>query len=122
MISLIGSWLQPGYSAFSNYVRALPLGEHGWVQIASFLFVGSCLLLFASTVASDFVERAMSLAGPIVVAILGLGFLFSGPIVMEPPGTPRGAVSCHGPAHSILAQWHSCVFGGQPSSWVASSR
>jgi Protein of unknown function (DUF998) len=79
VVSLIGSWLPPGYSAFSNYVSALSLGEHGWVQIASFLFVGSCLLMFAAAVAIDFAERAMPLAGPIVVAILGSGPIPSAP-------------------------------------------
>src|SRR5690242_10833253 len=28
-ISLIGAWIQPGYSALSDYVSALSLGDHG---------------------------------------------------------------------------------------------
>jgi hypothetical protein len=101
-ISLSGGWVEPGYSAYSDYVSALSLGEHGWVQIASFVIVGTSLLLFAFTVAREFADRAVSIAGPIVVAILGIGYLLSGPLVMDPPGTALGALSGHGLAHGIL--------------------
>jgi hypothetical protein len=29
VISLIGGWVQPGYSVLSDYVSALSLGDHG---------------------------------------------------------------------------------------------
>jgi len=102
VISLIGGWVQPGYSLLSDYVSALSLGDHGWVQIASFVIVGASLLLFAFTVAREFTERAVPLGGPIILAILGLGYLLSGPFVMDPPETPPGAFSWHGLAHSLL--------------------
>jgi hypothetical protein len=101
-ISLTGNWIQPGYSVLSDYVSALSLGDHGWVQIASFVIVGVSLLCFAFTVGREFSEEAIPLGGPIVLAVVGFGYLLSGPFVMDPPGTPPGVFSSHGLAHSLL--------------------
>jgi hypothetical protein len=101
-IALIGGWIHPGYSVLSDYVSALSLGDHGWVQVASFVIVGVCLLLFAFTVVGEFHERTISLGGPIVLAVVGLGYLLSGPFVMDPPGGPPGVFSPHGLTHSVL--------------------
>lgn len=102
VVSLVGGWIQPGYSAFSDYVSALSLGKHGWVQVSSFMILGASLLLFAATLAREFTDRGIPLGGPIVLAILGVGYLLSGPLVMDRPGASPGAMSWHGIAHGIL--------------------
>ncbi|MBR0859157.1 DUF998 domain-containing protein [Bradyrhizobium liaoningense] len=101
-ISLSGGWIQPGYSVFSDYVSALSLGGRGWVQIVSFVIVGVCLLLFARAVAREFAESAIPSSGPVVLAVIGLGHLLSGPFAMDPQGTPVGVFSAHGLIHSLL--------------------
>lgn len=102
LVFLLEGWLRPGYDPIAQYVSALSLGERGWLQITNFLFVGVCLLAFAAAIACVFPQGAASRAGPILLRIVGAGYLFSGPLVMDPPGTSPDAMSWHGLAHSIL--------------------
>ena len=102
LVFLVEGWLRPGYNPFDQYVSALSLGERGWVQITNFLFVGVCLLLFAAAISRVFPAGRASRAGPLLLGILGAGYLLSGPFVMDPPGTPPDAMSWHGLAHGIL--------------------
>jgi hypothetical protein len=95
-------WLRPGYDPLSSYVSALSLGPRGLVQIANFLFFGTCLIFFTRGVVAAIPNGPASRSGPILLAIIGLGYLFSGPFVMDPPGTPRYAMSWHGTAHGVL--------------------
>lgn len=91
LVFLVEGRLRPGYDPITQYVSALSLGERGWVQITNFLFVGVCLLLFAAAVARAFPQGAASRAGPLLLGIVGAGYLLSGPFVMDPPGTPPDA-------------------------------
>jgi hypothetical membrane protein len=102
LVFLVEGWLRPGYVPIAQYVSELSLGERGWLQITNFLFVGLCLLLFAAAVAQVFPQGAASRAGPLLLRIVGVGYLLSGPFVMDPPGTPPDAMSWHGLAHGIL--------------------
>jgi hypothetical protein len=43
-----------------------------------------------------------SRSGPILLATIAIGYLLSGPFVMDPPGTPPYAISWHGIAHGVL--------------------
>jgi hypothetical membrane protein len=102
LVFLIEGWLRPGYDPAADYVSALSLGVRGWVQVTNFLIVGVCLLLFTAAVAREFPEGAASLAGPILLGIIGAGLLLSGPFVMDPAGTPPAAMTWHGLIHGIL--------------------
>jgi hypothetical protein len=95
-------WFRPGYDPFSNYVSALSLGPRNFVQVANFLFFGTCVLCFTRGVAAAMPSGPASRSGPMLLAIIALGYPLSGPFVMDPPGTPPCAVSWHGIAHGVL--------------------
>ncbi len=98
VVFLVEGWLRPGYHPLADYVSALSLGERGWIQIANFLFVGTCLVVLAGAAAATIRKSA----GPIMLGIVGIGYLMSGPFVMDPAGTPRAAMSTHGLVHGVL--------------------
>jgi len=102
LVFLVEGWLRPGYDPAADYVSALALGERGWVQVTNFLIVGVCLLLFTAAVSREFPQGAASRAGPILLGSIGAGLLLSGPLVMDPAGTPPGAMTWHGLVHGIL--------------------
>jgi hypothetical protein len=95
----IAGWLRPGYRAREMFVSELSLGPRGWIQIANFIVTGVQLLLFARGVAAQFPDGKASRAGPILVTIIGIGFLASGPFVMDPPSTPADEMSWHSKLH-----------------------
>jgi hypothetical protein len=94
--------LRPGYDPLSSYVSALSLGPRGFVQVANFVFFGTCLLHFTRGVAAAMPDGPASRSGPILLATIALSYLLSGPFVMDPPGTPPYAMSWHGIAHGVL--------------------
>jgi hypothetical protein len=95
----IEGWLRPGYRAREMFVSELSLGSRGWIQIANFIVTGVLLLLFARGVAGQFRDGKASRAGPILLTIIGIGFLASGPFVMDPPSTPADEMSWHSKLH-----------------------
>lgn len=101
-VFLLEGLLRNGYDPLADYVSALSLGPRGWVQIANFLLVGACLLLFAGAYARSHPTGASSRAAPTLLRVIGAGYLLSGPFVMDPPGTPPAAASWHGLTHDIL--------------------
>lgn len=109
----IEGWLRPGYDACSMFVSELSLGPRGWVQISNFVLFGLLFLAFSRGVAREFRSGATSSAGPILLTILGCGFLASGPFVMDPVSTPREAWSGHGTMHQLLG---ALVFSLMPVS------
>ncbi|QIK73518.1 DUF998 domain-containing protein [Propioniciclava coleopterorum] len=101
-VFLIEGALRPGYDAAADFVSALSLGPRGWVQIASFLLTGACLILFAAWLRATFPSGPSSIAGPLLLGLIGAGLFASGPLVMDPAGTPLDAATWHGMAHNIL--------------------
>lgn len=99
---LLEGWLRPGYDPLADYVSALSLGPRGWTQIANFVVVGACLLLFSRAVTLAFPSGRASRVGPVLLAIVALGYLLSGPFAMDPAGTAPTAMSPHGLTHGIL--------------------
>jgi hypothetical protein len=95
-------WLRRGYDPLSSYVSALSLGPCGFVQVANFLFFGTCLLCFTRGVVVAMPDGPASRTGPILLTVIALGYFLSGPFVMDPPGTPPFAMSWHGIAHGVL--------------------
>jgi hypothetical membrane protein len=94
--------LRPGYDWRSTFISALSLGPRGWIQITNFLVLGTLMLLFTWGVAAEFREGKASRFGPILLAIIGIGFLVSGPLVMDPTGTAVAEMTPHGIAHQLF--------------------
>jgi len=97
----IEGWLRPGYEPLKTYVSALSLGPRGWIQIANFVILGLLLLVFSLAVATEFPTGKASRAGPILLAIISTLFVVSGPVVMDPTGTPLDQVTTHGTIHGL---------------------
>jgi hypothetical protein len=59
------------------------------------------LLLFAQGVATEFHTGKASRGGPILLATIAILFIVSGPLVMDPTGTPLDQVTLHGMIHGL---------------------
>jgi hypothetical protein len=100
-IFTIEGWLRPGYNPLSTYVSALSLGPRGWIQMANFMILGVLLLVFTRGVAYEFRTGKASRGGPILLAVIAILFMVSGPLVMDPMGTPLDQVTIHGTIHGL---------------------
>jgi hypothetical protein len=100
-IFTIEGWLRPGYQPLKMYVSELSLGPRGWIQIANFIVLGVLLLAFARGVAAEFRTGKASRSGPILLTIIAILFLVSGPLLMDPTGTPLNQVTVHGTIHGL---------------------
>ena len=94
-------------------MSALSLGPHGWIQVANFVGVGVCFLLFSKAASSQFPEGKASRGGPLLLTIVGICLVGSGPFVMDPAGTPFPRMTAHGQVHAILG---AVVFSLGPAS------
>ena len=94
--------LRPGYYPRSDYISALSLGARGFIQVINFIVFGVLFFAFARGVAARFKEEKASQAGPVLLTIIALGILFSGPFVMDPADTLPAQMSLHGTVHGIL--------------------
>jgi hypothetical membrane protein len=113
VVFTLEGWLRPGYDSRRMYVSALSLGPRGWIQIANFITVGMSFLLFSRGIAAQFPEGRASRSGPILLAVVGLSLLGSGPFVMDPMTTLFPQMNWHGQVHSILGAF---VFSLGPAS------
>ncbi len=109
----IEGWLRLGYDPRGMYVSELSLGPRGWIQIVNFVLFGLLLLVFARGMGAEFRNGTASRAGPILLTIVALGYLLSGPFVMDPADTPRAEMSWHGILHGIFG---AVVFSLMPVS------
>lgn len=100
-IFTIEGWLRPGYEPLRMYVSELSLGPRGWIQITGFVVIGLLLLVFAWGVAAEFRTGKASRGGPILLTIVAILFLVSGPLVMDPTGTPLSQATVHGTIHGL---------------------
>jgi hypothetical protein len=97
----IEGWLRPGYNALSTYVSALSLGPRGWIQMVNFVVLGALLLAFTAGAASEFQTGKASKGGPILLSIISILFMVSGPFRMDPTGTPLDQITVHGTVHGL---------------------
>jgi EamA domain-containing membrane protein RarD len=109
----IEGWLRPGYNWLSTFISELSIGPRGRVKIINFIILGTLFLVFTWGVAAEFREGKASKWGPILLAIIGFGFLVSGPLVTDVAGTPRDQMSLHGIFHGIFG---ALVFSLSPVS------
>jgi hypothetical membrane protein len=113
MFTLEG-WLRPGYQTFGMYVSELALGPRGWIQVVNFIVFGVLFLVFARGVAAEFQDGKASRFGPILLTIIGISLLASGPFVMDQVTTPPDQMSWHGKLHMNL--FGALVFSLSPVS------
>jgi hypothetical protein len=95
-------WFRPGYNPLVMFVSELSLGPQGWIQITNFIVFGTLFLLFTWGVASEFRVGKASRAGPILLAIIGVCLVLSGPFVMDPANTPVSQMSLSGTLHQLF--------------------
>ena len=110
---MLEGWLRPGYEPLKMYVSELSLGPRGWIQIVNFVLFGLLLLVFTRGVAAEFQSGKASRGGIILLTILAICYLLSGPFVMDPASTPRSQMTFHGTLHGILG---GIVFSLMPVS------
>ena len=113
LVFTMEGWLRPGYDWRSTFISELSIGPRGWIQILNFIILGTLFLVFTWGVAAEFREGKASKAGPLLLAIIGFGFLISGPLVTDLAATPRDQMSLHGIFHGIFG---ALVFSLAPVS------
>ena len=101
-IFMLEGWLRPGYEPLKMYVSELSLGPRGWIQIVNFIVFGVLLLVFTRSVAAEFQSGKAAWGGILLLRIIALCYLASGPFVMDPTGTPRNQMTLHGTLHGIF--------------------
>jgi hypothetical protein len=102
LVFSVEGWLRLGYDARAMFVSALSIGPWGWVQIANFLVCGASFLLFARGAAAQFPDGQASRAGPILLAIIGVCLIGSGPFVMDPGTALFPQMTLHSRVHHLL--------------------
>ncbi len=100
VFTIVG-FLRAGYEPRQMYVSALSLGPSGWVQMLNFILLGLLLLLFAYGTAAEFPTGKASRWGFILLLVISLLFIVSGPFVMDPQGTPQSQATVHGTIHGL---------------------
>lgn len=93
IVWLVTGSVRNGYDPIRNPISALSLGESGWTQIANFIATGLLTLVLAFSLRRVQRSRGGPAWLPILIAIVGIGFLGTGffvtdPINGYPPGTP----------------------------------
>jgi hypothetical protein len=95
----VEGWLRPDYHPASMFVSALSLGSRGGIQVLNFLVFGALLFAFARGVDTRLPDGRSARAGPILLTIIAVSIFASGPLVMDPAGTPLSEMSLHGALH-----------------------
>jgi hypothetical protein len=90
-----------GYDPLKMHISALSLGERGWIQMANFAILGVLLYIFTFRIAHEFRAGKASKWGLILMRVLAGLFFISGPLVMDPAGTPGKYISVHGTIHGL---------------------
>jgi hypothetical protein len=106
---LLEGAFRDGYDPMRHPVSSLSLGPTGWIQIANFLITGALTLAFAVGLRRSLRPGPGATAGPVLIAVWGVGLLGAGPFVTDPvSGYPAGTPptpdqpSWHGMLHDLL--------------------
>jgi hypothetical membrane protein len=92
---------RPGYCPLSMFVSELSLGPAGWVQVTSFLVTGALVVVFGRGLARYARDGGTSRAGPVLLQIIGLSLMASGPFTTD-PSSVAGPVTWHGMIHGLF--------------------
>jgi len=101
-IFMLEGWLRPGYEPLKMYVSELSLGPRGWIQIVNFIVFGVLLLVFTRGVVAEFQSGKAARGGILLLRIIALCYLASGPFVTDPASTARNQMTLHGILHGIF--------------------
>jgi hypothetical protein len=90
---LIQGATRDGYDPLRHPVSSLALGDHGWMQTATFLVAGALTTVFAVGLRSGLSQGPGRLWGPLLIGIWALGLVGAGsfttdPVSGYPPGSP----------------------------------
>lgn len=97
-----------GFDLSRQPLSLLALGEHGWIQIATFVVTGLLALAGAAGMRRVLPPGQPAGWGPRLVAVFGIGFVIGGVLVADPSmGWPAGAPQ--GPAETT--SWHAVGHG-----------
>jgi Protein of unknown function (DUF998) len=108
----IDGWRRDDYDPVGMFVSELSLGAYGWVQIVNFLVTGALVVVFGHGLSSRSSSAPISRAGVVLVQIIGIGLVASGPFTTD-PSTLFGQVSVHGIVHGVFG---AVVFSLAPIS------
>jgi hypothetical membrane protein len=91
LVWLVAGATRPDYDPLRHPISSLSIGALGWAQIANFLLTGLLTLAFALGLRRAL--RSSTSWGPLLIAVMAIGFLGAGIFVTDPmggypPGTP----------------------------------
>lgn len=109
LVGLILALTRTGFDMRDHPLSLLSVGEHGWMQITSFVVAGLLFIGFAVGLRRVIHDGRGGTWGPRLVGIFGAcliaaGLFVADPAVGFPPGTPDGppeSMSWHGILHAI---------------------
>jgi hypothetical protein len=108
--------LRPGYSPIRDFTSFLSLGPDGWINVVNFIVFGVLMTAFAAGATTVIRTGPAAPAGPILLAVSGIGLMAAGLFVAD---AASGAATTHGSVHKaasvlfIAAMTAACfVFAG----------
>jgi uncharacterized membrane protein len=104
IVFILEDFFSPDYNWLSTAVSEHSLGSCGWIQITNFIVSGMLLLVFARGVAKEFNEGIASKLGPLLLTILAVCIVASGPFVTDPAPVIlfSNQATWHGNVHGLL--------------------
>lgn len=105
---LLEGALRDGYDPMRHPVSSLALGPGGWAQVVNFLVAGGLTVAFAVQLRRRLRPGPGSAAGPLLIAVWGVGLIGAGVFVTDPvSGYPAGtppmveSPTWHGLLHDV---------------------
>ena len=94
----------PDFNWLSTAVSEHSRTAHGWIQITTFILVGLLLVIFSRGIVEELRNAPGSRTGPLMIGIIGVCLILSGPFVMDPDGVVMGSsgATWHGAVHGIV--------------------
>ncbi len=116
IIFTVEGLFRENYSAMTNFISELSLGNRGWIQITNFLLFGFLFFVFSLGLLLKFQKRKLSSTGPILFLIIASSYFISGLFVTDPETIFTNQKSIHGIIHGVFG---GVVFLLMPiSSWI----
>src|SRR5215472_8180122 len=94
----------PDFDWLSTAVSEHSRTPHGWIQITAFIVVGLLFVIFSGGITEELRDVPGSRTGPLMVGIIGICLILSGPFVTDPGGVVMGSsgATWHGVVHGIV--------------------
>ena len=94
--------LRADYDPLRRYVSELSIGPQGWIQIVSFVVLGLSLMVFALGVSAALYGGRVARAAPMLLLVVGVSYVLSGPFVTDPQAMFDNQQTAHGVIHGIV--------------------